>query len=566
VAAPVGDPTLLPSTLLLRIEDEKTSPSFARRGDEGLLLYSAGGRWLTRAIGADGTPKAAAPVEIGPAPGAALAALKAAGDGYLVAWGEAVSTNRAVKVLALDRDGKPRGEPMLIAQIAEELAWVDVLPNAEGALVLWDVPRDDRADLFVAPLLGGKLEAISLVASGVIGWEATSTERGAAIATVVPAAVAAPAPAKGKKGAPAAASTAPPGTKLGAVGMIEIDAHGKPSSQVVVSPEPTAQVDVQIAEIAGRYVLAWTDERSIDACVFTAAVDPGGKTAAPPRRATAPFGEQALVTLVAEAYAPGGAKSKRGLLAWEDLLKAPRDGRSIHLATLGPDGVLGKDRATLVLSANGPPDIEPDGDGFAALTLSPVTEPAPASAASAGAPPQAGASPSAAPAAAPAPSGKREVWPSFVRFASDLSVVASEPIRATAIGGDGLPELTWALGCAGSTCSALASGAGAGAPLAWVALTSRKSGWKAPAWREADDALPRAASVSALYDGDHLAKVAAAELPSGAALAAWVTYCSAPARATRRPRRSAASASRSWTRRARSSARRGSSAASSRRP
>jgi hypothetical protein len=550
-AAPVEDANLLPATVLMRIEDEKSSPIFARRGDESLLIYSAGGRWLSRALGADGKPKAQTPVDIGPSPGAALTALKAAGDGYLVAWGEAVSTNRALKVFPLDRDGKPRGEPMLIAQIAEEIAWIDVLPNAQGALVLWDVPREDRADLFVAPLVGGKLEASSLVASGVIGWEATSTERGAALAIIVtptPTTPAAP-PAKGKKGA----STAPPGevraTMLGAVSLVDVDVHGKPAPAVLVSPEPTAQVDVQIAEVAGKYVIAWTDERAIDACVYTASVEPGGKVATPPRRATAPFGEQALVSLVAEPYAPGGAKSKRAILAWEDLLKAPRDGRSIHLATLGPDGVLGKDRATLVLAANGPPDIEPDGDGFAALTLSPVTDvegagaapPSPAAPRAGSPSAAASATPSRSPgadAASPAPgspaasaappssasSAKREVWPSFVRFAPDLSVIASEPIRAAALGGDGLPELTWALGCVGGDCSALASGSGLNAPLAVISLLARKSAWKPPAWRESEDALPRAASVSALYDGDHLAEVAAAELPGGAALAAWVTY------------------------------------------
>lgn len=546
-AAPAEDPNLLPATVLMRIEDEKTSPIFARRGEESLLLYSAGGRWLSRALGANGKPKDQAPIDIGPSPGAALAALKAAGDGYLVAWGEAVSTNRALKVLALDRDGKPRGEPMLIAQIAEELAWIDVLPNAQGALVLWDVPREDRADLFVAPLLSGKLEAPLMVASGVIGWEATSTERGAAIAAIVTPAVPPAPPAKGKKGAPAAPAASPGevrATKLGAVSLVDIDVHGKPAPAVMVSPEPTAQVDVQIAEVAGKYVIAWTDERAIDACVYTASVEPGGKTAAPPRRATAPFGEQALVTLVAEPYAPGSAKSKRALLAWEDLLKAPRDGRSIHLATVGPDGVLGKERATLVLAANGPPDIEPDGDGFAALTLSPA-DAAPLGAASPSAAASAAASGAAAstasprgsaipaapgsPAASAAPEGgsssaKREVWPSFVRFAPDLSVVASEPIRAAEFGGDGLPELTWALGCAEGACSALASGAGNNAKLAVVSLPVRKSGWKPPAWRESEDALPRAASVSALYDGDHLAEVAATELPGGSALAAWVTY------------------------------------------
>jgi hypothetical protein len=507
------------------MEDEKSSSYFARRGDEGLLLYSAGGRWLSRVVGADGKPKTAAPIEAGPAPSTSMVVLKAAGEGYLAIWSELVAKNHAVKLLSLGRDGKPRGEPLLVAQIVEELAWIDILPNAEGALVLWDVPHDERADLFVVPVIGDKIAAApSLVTRGAIGWEAVATERGAAIALVVPAAAAAP--AKGKKGGPIEDVPEAPGSKLGVVRLIPIDTHGKPGPKVTVSAEPSAQIDVEIAEVSGKYVLAWTDERDIDACVYTASVDPSGGVSAPPHRATAPFGEQALVALVAAPYAPLGTRSKRALLAWEDLLKAPREGRLIHLATLGPDGALGKERATLTLSASGPPDLVPDGDGFAALTLAPVESDAPE-----GAPPPGGtakaeaASGSKRPDAAPAgPPQKREVWPSYVRFGPDLGILASGPIRAAAFGGDGLPDLTWSLSCNGGACTTLASGANAGAPLSLVSLPLRQSNWKAPAWRDADDTLPRPVSVTALYDGDHLAKVTATELPGRGALTAWVTY------------------------------------------
>src|SRR6185436_6468199 len=112
-------------------------------------------------------------------------------------------------------------------------------------------------------------------------------------------------------------------------------------------------------------------------------------------------------------------------------------------------------------SASGPPDLIPDGDGFAATTLAPV------------------------PGDAPGAPGKKEVWPAYVRFGPDLNVRASEPIRAVPFGQDGLPDLTWALGCSGDACATLASGTGPGAPLAIVSLPVRTSTWKAPAWRDA---------------------------------------------------------------------------------
>jgi hypothetical protein len=414
-----------------------------------------------------------------------------------------------------------------------------VLPNARGALVLWETPHDERSDLIVVPVVAGKVEgAPTVVARDVIGWEAEPTERGAALATVSPDALtggpAAPtAPARARPGArkkpartveeAAASAASARGTRLGKVYLTEVDPQGKAAAPVLVSAEPTAQLDVTLADVGGKYLVAWTDERNIDACVYLAAVDPGGHVSAAPHRATAPFGEQALVSLVAEPYAPGAPRSKRGLLAWEDQIRAPREGRLIHLATVGADAQMGKERAALVFSASGPPDLEPDGDGFAAVTLAPVRDLPEGVEAH----PQEGVK------------GDAPVWPSFVRFAPDLTVTASEPLRAAPFAtpgsdGDGVPYLTRSLTCAGGACTSLGIGAvvpakgpdtpAVPAPIVLFSLPTRPSPWRAPAMRDNDEAPPRATTVTALFDGDHLAKVAAADVPGTGSLVAWVTY------------------------------------------
>jgi hypothetical protein len=519
-AVPAG-PGLLPAQVLAQLDDENAAPYFARRGDEGLLFFSSRGHWYTRAVGADGTPKSAAPLEVAAlASEASMAALKPVADGYLAVWAEQVAKNHALKLLALDADGKPRGEPALLTQVTDDVTWLDVLPNATGALVLWEVPHDDRSDVFVAPVTGGKADGAPVaIAQGVIGWEAEPTPRGLALATVSADGAAPRAARSRRRGERSADQASGRGTKLGKVWLTEIDVKGKAGTPVAVSAEPTAQVDVTVADVDGKYVLAWTDERNIDACVYLAAVEPGGKITAPPHRATAPFGEQAMVSLIAENFAPGGPRSKRALLAWEDQLKAPREGRLIHLATVGSDASLGRERAALVFAASGPPDMVPDGEGFAAMTLAPVRElPEGVEAHQ-----QQGVK------------GDAPVWPAFVRFGPDLSVVAGEVVRAEPfLANDGVPAVMRGLSCAGGKCAALASGAvvpakgadspAVAAPLALVSLPVRKSAWKPSGYREPDEAPPRPSSVTALFDGDHLAKVTAADLPGGGALSAWVTY------------------------------------------
>ncbi len=522
--APKG-PELLPAQVLATIDDETTAPYFCRRPEGGVLLYLAKGRWLTRAVGPDGKPRGAAPVDVaGASAEVAMASIRPVEDGFLAIWVELVAKNHVIKVLSLDLEGKARGEPVLVTQVTDDLNWIDVLPNARGALLVWEVPHDDLSDVFLVPYAGGKLTgAPVLAAHDAIGWEAEPTERGAAFAIVAADAAATPAAthARGRRKPGRAADDASSGrgTKLGKVFLTEVDAQGKPGAPALVSGDATAQLDVTLAEIGGRYVIAWTDERSIDDCVYLAAVEPGGHVATAPHRATSPFGEQALVSLVAEGYAPGAPRSKRGLLAWEDQLRAPREGRLIHLATVGADAQIGKERAGLVFSASGPPDIEPDGDGFVAVTLAPMHELPEGVQAQA----QLGVQ------------GDAPIWPAFVRFGPDLTVTASEPLRAEPfLANDGVPYLTRALTCSAGACATLGIGAAqaakgpeapaVAAPVALLSLPSRPTTWKAPAMRAGDEAPPRATSVTAIFDGDHLARVAAAELPGGGTLAAWVTF------------------------------------------
>jgi hypothetical protein len=341
------------------LTDENATPYFARRGQDGLLLYSANGRWKTRLVSNDGTPKAEA-LDVAPvATNVAIAALRASGDGYLAAWIEPVAKNSAIKLMALDAAGKALGPPALVLQATDEVSWVEILPNdTKGALLLWETPRDERSDLTLVPVVGGKPQGAPRAAvRDALQWEAAATSKGAAIAFVA----AAQPGAGGGSGANTEEAT---GSKTGRVLLVEVDAGGAAAAPVVVSADPTAHADVEIVEIGGKHLLAWTDARSLDANVMLAVVGPGGAITAPPRKATAPLGEQALVALVAAPGGPGEAPSDRALLAWEDLLAAPREGRVIRLATVGSDGAVSKERASMILTASsGAPDLAATKDG-----------------------------------------------------------------------------------------------------------------------------------------------------------------------------------------------------------
>lgn len=481
--APEG-PALLPSHVVARLDDENTAPYVTRRGDDVLLFFNARGRLFTRLCDAEGAPKAAEPVDVGLAPSEMpAAAIEAVGDGYLAAWVDVQKGNATLKALALDASGRAKGAPVALAQSADEVSWIEIIAGKTSALVVWEVPREDHFDVLAAPVTPGQTPSPAVVlAHDALAWDVVATERGGGIATIVPASDTTAAKAEHES--------------LGRVLFAEVDFNGKVSTPVTLSAEPTAQNDVEVARAGKNVIVAWTDVRDIDANVYLAAVSPSGNLVSPPKRATAPMGEQALVSIVSGKGAAGHA-----LLAWEDSLRAPSEGRLIHLANVGEDGTLRKARATLAFSANGPPDIAADGDGFAVMTLAPASQ-----------------------GEGPIPEGA-PIWPSFVRFDKDLVVRASEPVRAEPFAAtEGVPYLTRSLSCHGATCTTLSSSSGSPSTLAMVGLPIRQSPWRAPASLDAPEVPPYPRSVTALYDGEHLAKVASAEQPGGGALVGWVTY------------------------------------------
>mgnify|MGYP000382005785 CR=1 FL=1 len=473
-------PEMLPAHVIARFDDENSVPYIARRGDDLLLVFNAKGRLFSRLLGADGSPKSDQ-FDLGASvTDVSTAAIAAVGDAWLVAWVEGSKGNSTIRAVTLDASGRPRGAASMLAQSADGVGFVEIVPGPNSALVVWEVPRDAYFDVIAVPMKLGQTPSAGVVlAHRVLGWGIAPNDGGAAIGTLVDIS-----PDASEEG------------RMGRVLYADVDLDGKVSPPVTVSSDATAQGDLVVSRAGSRTVLAWTDMREIDASVYVAAVERGGRVVTQPRRATPALGEQALVALV------GGAGAKpRTLLAWEDLLRAPREGRLIHLGLLDADGVLQNERASLVFSAVGPPDIVADGDGFAVTTLAPMGS-------------------ATRPVTADSP-----IWPAFVRFGPDLSVRAAEPLRAEPFAStDGVPDLVRSLSCHAGTCTAMASGPGTPATVAMIGLPVRTSSWIAPASRDPEAVPPMARAVTSIYDGDHLAKVASTELSGGTTVAGWVTY------------------------------------------
>lgn len=471
----------VPSVVIAELVNEDSEVHFARNGKQGLLLSRRHGRWLTGPLSVgqgdetvpEHTPKLR---NVAPAPSQRRPfSIRGVGRGFVLLWVSPTPAGDQLWAVALDGDGAALGKPLRIDNSAQTVDWVDVLVYRDRAMLVWEVSRADGNDLMVASWdaegPGQPVEA----ATGISGWHATASARGAAVAWV-----------EGRQ------------TDKGTVRFVEVARDGSRSKALTLSAGPTALADVQIATLQERYVVAWTDHADSDPHVLRADIGMGGGLEQGARPAVAPVGGQTLIALVAN------ETHERAVLAWENPATATATARDIQLELLDDSGR----RARIAFhSPTDAPQLVADGDGFTALTLAPAIERGKAD-------------------------GDASTAPHFVRFGASLNVRAAEPIRVdelatNGVGAPGIPRSVHSLHCDQNLCSLIATGSGRPKLVSLLTLPQRNSRWLAPATTLSDAAPPLATALHTLADvADPIADMSAVTLADGRQLIAWVTHFS----------------------------------------
>jgi len=484
----------LPSWVLATVAGAEPLFAFEQGPAGGMLFYQAEDQWLARSVDARGEPTSPEPVAVAPAPPASTrVALSATKSGFLAVWDEVIDRNHAVRSLILDADGHASGPPSLVVQISDDVSWLGMLPaslSSSTTLLLWEITHDHQSDVFAIPVSAtdgrpaGKAQPL---VRGALGWDIRAKNGGAVLAAVMPDKTA----------------TGRDHLEQGRVMVSSVDAMGRMGIATPASADATAMSDVAVVGLGGQTLVAWTDRSRLDTEVHMAALR-DGKIVVAERAVLPPLGDQALVGLSAHRDASG----KRALLTWEEVLHRPRSGRLIQMATVFPDLVVSPERAELAFASAGTPYFEPDGEGFAALTLAPA-------ALQDGYEIDLGRGGDGPP-----------LLPAFVRFDANLVVRATQPVLADAfINNHGSPELAHLLRCGEGHCLTVATSASRPTAIATVALPLDASPWLSPAWPRESSQNPSALRLVSVMDGERLADVDAVALSDGkTSLAAWVTF------------------------------------------
>lgn len=433
--------------------------------------------WFTANLGPTGAPLAD-PITVADAPPevnlVAIRPAGGAGNGFFLITTSHEFSGERIDVLGLGAHGELRGGPTPLALSLPDVVWIDVVPTRHGAMAMWAVRREDRADLYGARLgeAGGPEDRTSEVLRDVRAWQVTEIPDGIAVAAALA------------------------GKEMGERGPLVVcflspEAHIE--KKLVLEEGPTVEPDVDLVRMGDRLLVAWSDQANVDSRITGALVDLAGNVVKPKTSLAPPFGPQALVRLVAPR-----AEGAPAYVAWENALEKPRSGREIRIGAVSRDLAITRATALITVSSEGSlPELAATEKGLAVLTTAPQCE-------------RGGDCSNA--------SGV----PTFAEVDSAMKVVASAPLRLKPLHGRTV-DLAWGLSCGEGGCLSLAAAPSNPAPVYVVKLGGSAGNWQ-PAVRQSTDApLPRPDEVELVARSESVAQMATARVGS-AQVVSWVTY------------------------------------------
>ena len=429
--------------------------------------------WYARPLAATGEANGdvvllgEAPSELG------LVTVRPLRDGFALLSSHKTSDGEVVTLSLLSASGALLAGPTSLGHSSKSVLWVEIIQSPRGTTVLWASSGAGRAEIWSADV-SSKAQLVGqarLLARDAGAWQAVSFAKGIALAVTHVG--------KGNTHGP---------IELNLLNGSDV------SAPIVVNSEISADLDLDLASLGDRVVIAWSDHRRGETRVYTAAVDESGRLVAPAGPATPPLGEQALLRVVAPAEG-----STRGYLAWETLDAQSATYRSFEVAEFQANGRVTSPRGLFEYwkMDGSMPEIAATPRGVSVLTLAPVCE-----------------------RNAECTKTSSPIAPEFVEFDANFAIRSTEPLWPAQANAPS--SLAWNLSCPNAACFALTAQAGVPSPVALTRLEHLSDTYRAPAQRVELPPPPRIIGEEALAETQPLSQIALSETDAGTLLA-WLT-------------------------------------------
>ncbi|CAN5350366.1 hypothetical protein BH09MYX1_BH09MYX1_37950 [soil metagenome] len=457
-------------TLIAQLKEKAIGPMVARGPSSALAAYIATPEKdkspravVVIPLGIDGKPKSDPKTIAQAGPETTALALKAIPGGTMLLWTSLTERGEGLYGVVVDENGVAASTPAELTRSVEDIVWMDVVPTTKGAIAVWaEETTGNLADVLTLAVdeKGRPRGVPARVARGVTAWQAVRTKSGVGLALVRPS-----------------ASITPKQPASASLHYVSIDDSGRPSGEAaLIATRATAGAfaDFDAATSGDTVAFAWT-ESGMEASVAIAGVDTQGKVMAPVNVAPDRGGAS---------FAAIAANDSGYVVAWEEPKKRDRSTKRAHFTLL--DGTFKVQReSTLELAGGSTFELSGAGAGFALLGMGPPCLPAQAR--------------ESCLATANAPI--------FVRFDALLA-----PTQVEGLVGDERPSLAWDLDCVGDACLALAAAGTAPTNVYGVNLVVRPSTHRALWLPPPPEDAPRLTAVSTLEAGTSISDVAVAHV------------------------------------------------------
>jgi hypothetical protein len=512
----------LKSSVIANVPDKSVGPFLSRKGGVAMGAYlgpdenGTQRRLVSLPMGFDGLPRDSRVVATTLADSTTLVLRPSGGEqaSFIAAWTELTDRGESLSVTGIGVDGTPTIPPIELARSTDDIVWIEITPTPKGEICVWaeETRTSDANILAVALDPNGKPRGVpSRVARGATAWQVVGTLEGAGVALVSNVTGS---QAQGGAGKPAGAS----GSVGSAITWVKLDGEARPVGvPLTLATSPAKVNDIDVVEVEGSRVFAWTDRSEADPNLWVAAID-GEGSLKPAHSVTTRMGGAKLAAIA-------GGKSG-GVVAWEEARRRPRPERRLHLAKVDREGNLGAESAIVGADPSGVPELAVLSDGFGILTRARTClEPVGPDSVWGGAPSTAAGADASPGATGAVPCREAPHVPIFVRFDLGLHAAQTEPIRIDE--SVEVATLAWGLSCDTTQCLVLAVGQESPVKVRAIELTEMPNRWHAPVPPLGWAAGPKVLGVDTVEGGDLFADVATAPIsqtgPGDGSLVAAVT-------------------------------------------
>ncbi len=211
-----------------------------------------------------------------------------------------------LEVLKLGPQGALLAAPRLVVDSPAVILWSEVVPTAQGALVVWAERDANAADIYSAVWTSTGLEKAERIVREVFAWQLVARDGSVALSTLEDA-------------------------KDREIVVRQLGARGQTiGAPISLAHSVDGGLDLDMAMTDEHMVVAWSQHDHFERRLHRAVLDASGNLVQPEALLSVPRGDQALVQLAAS------PTKDEVLLLWEEPLVSQENGRTLMVSVFAP--------------------------------------------------------------------------------------------------------------------------------------------------------------------------------------------------------------------------------------